>query len=310
MKRLSLLGLFSFFLSSALTAQNSLPEKLGYSENDKLLIIHADDLGVTHSENIASIMAMRVGMVNSASIMMPCPWVMEIADYAQKNPTADFGLHLTLTSEWKYMKWRPVAPLGQVPSLVNELGHFHDNCLDFGQKAKVEEAEIELRAQIDLAYKMGIKPTHLDTHMGCLVFNSPELFGVYLKLGREYKIPVMVGRFFLQAAPQAFKDLLQAEDIIIEKVLSAGVADFEGGMANYYEKTLKNLDSGINILLIHLAHNDTEMQGLSVDHPHWGAKWRQDDFDYFTSEQCKKILEEENIKLVTWRQIQKVMYGE
>lgn len=310
MKRLVLSILIYCSLSTFLLAQNTLAEKLGYSKEDKLLIVHADDLGLTHSENLASIMAMRVGVVNSASIMMPCPWVMEIADYAQKNPDADFGLHLTLTSEWKYMKWGPVAPLGQVQSLVNELGHFHEDCVEFGQKAKVEEAEIELRAQIELAYKMGIQPTHLDTHMGCLVFNSPELFDVYLKLGREYKIPVLIGRFFLQAAPKAFKDLIQPEDIIIEKVLSAGVSDFENGMTSYYEKTFKGLEEGINVLLIHLAYSDTEMQGLSVDHPNWGAKWRQDDFDYFTSEQCKKTLEEEGIKLVTWRQIQKVMYGD
>lgn len=114
MKRLPLSILVYFSISTILIAQNTLAEKLGYSNDDKLLIIHADDLGVTHSENLASIMAMRVGAVNSASIMMPCPWVMEIADYAQKNPEVDFGLHLTLTSEWKYMKWGPVASLGQV----------------------------------------------------------------------------------------------------------------------------------------------------------------------------------------------------
>lgn len=290
-------------------AQKSLAAKLGYEPDAKLLIIHADDLGVAHSENIASILAMKIGMVNSASIMMPCPWVSEVADYAKANPSADLGLHLTLTSEWKHMKWSPVAPLGQVRSLVDSLGFFYDNCMNFGKFAKVEEVEIELRAQIEKAYKMGIRPTHLDTHMGCLIFNSAEVFDVYLKLGREYKIPVMVGRFFLQAVPQKFKNLIQAEDIIIEKILTANPPDFESGLADFYKKTLKNLSAGIQVLLIHTAFDNAEMQALTIDHPLWGAKWRQEDFNFFTSETCEKILKEEDIQLVTWRQLQKAIYN-
>ena len=292
-----------------LTGQPALTEKLGYGPEDKLLIIHADDLGVAHSENKASILAMKVGMVNSASIMMPCPWVAEVADFAKENPEADLGLHLTLTSEWQHMKWGPVAPKGQVASLLDSLGFFYDNCLDFGKNAKVEEAEIELRAQIDQAYKMGIRPTHLDTHMGCLVFNSPELFEVYLKLGREYEMPVMLGRFFLQAASPAFLDKITPTDIVLGKVMTASPADYESGMAAYYENTLKNLSPGINILLIHLAFNDAEMQAISINHPLWGADWRQQDFDFFTSEKCRRILKEENIKLITWRQIQEIIYN-
>ncbi len=301
--------LFSLLLVFPMKAQKSLAEKLGYDKNTKLLIIHADDLAVAHSENKASFLAMKIGMVNSASIMMPCPWVSEVADFAKEHPDADLGLHLTLTSEWKHIKWGPVAPKGQVSSLINELGFFYDNCLDFGKNARVEEAEIELRAQIEQAYKMGIRPTHLDTHMGCLVFNSPELFGVYLKLGREYNLPVMVGRFFLQAAPPAFLEFIQPEDVILEKILTANPDDFAGGLANYYENALTSLSPGVNILLIHLAFDDAEMQALSVDHPLWGAKWRQDDFDFFTSKKCQTILQEQQIKLITWRDIQRVVYG-
>ena len=286
----------------------SLAEKLGYSEDDKLLIIHADDLGVAHSENVASFLALKTGPVNSASIMMPCPWVGEVADFAKKNPDADLGLHLTMTNEWKHMNWGPVASKDKVPSLVNDLGFLHADCLTFGQNAKVEEAEIELRAQIEKAIAMGMQPTHLDTHMGCLIFNSPELFEVYLKLGREYRIPVMVGRLFMQVASPAFKEKITDEDVIIESILTAGVADYESGMAAFYEKTLRELSTGVNVLLIHLAFNDSEMQAVTIGKEPWGALWRQQDFDFFTSAKCKKILEEEGIKLVTWRDIKEVMY--
>lgn len=296
-------------LWSPFFAQNSLAEKLGYDENAKLLIIHADDLGVAHSENKASILGLKIGLVNSASIMMPTPWVAEVAAFAQEQPEADLGLHLTLTSEWKYAKWGPVASVETVSSLVDSIGYFYDNCLEFGQKARVDEAAKELKAQVERAYKMGIQPTHFDTHMGCLIFNSPELFEVYLQLGRDYKLPVMVDRFFLQAAPQAFKDKITKQDVIIDRIWGATPTDFESGMAAYYEKALRTLNAGVHVMLVHLAFNDAEMQALSVDHPLWGAAWRQEDFDFFTSAACKKIIEEENIQLITWRQIKEMMYG-
>jgi len=295
---------------SYLTAQQTIAQKLGYAPDAKLLIIHADDIGVTHSENKATILAMKLGMVNSGSIMMPCPWVGEIAAFAKERPDADLGLHLTLTSEWEWMKWGPVASKDQVPSLINKQGFFYDNCQTFGQKAKPAEVEIELRAQIEKAFNMGINPTHFDTHMGCLIFNSPEVFEVYLKLGREYKIPVMVDRFFLKASSQKFRDKMQATDIIIEKIYTAEPKDFESGMADYYESVLTNLTTGIQVLLIHTAFDDAEMQALSVNHPLWGAAWRQADFDFFTSDKCRQLLKENNIQLLTWRELQKAAYGD
>ncbi len=302
--------LLLLFLSlSSLTAQQTIAQKLGYSPDAKLLIIHADDIGVTHSENKATILAMKLGMVNSGSIMMPCPWVGEIAAFAKERPEADLGLHLTLTSEWEWMKWGPVASKNKVPSLVNSQGFFYDNCQTFGQKAKPAEVEIELRAQIEKAFSMGINPSHFDTHMGCLVFNSPEVFEVYLKLGREYKIPVMVDRFFLKASSQQFRDKMKPGDLIVEKTYTAEPKDFESGMAAYYEKVLTNLTTGVQVLLIHTAFDDAEMQALSVNHPEWGAAWRQADFDFFTSDKCRQLLKDNNIQLLTWRALQEAAYG-
>lgn len=289
-------------------AQQSLAEKLGYTNEDKLLIIHGDDLGVAHSQNIASFLAMKIGSVNSASIMMPCPWVKEVAEFAKLNPDADLGLHLTLTNEWLNMNWGPLASKDKVSSIVNENGFLYKDCLEFGQHAIVAEAELELRAQIEQAFRLGITPSHFDTHMGCLIFSSPDLFEVYLKLGREYKIPVMVSRLFIQAASPAFKEKITKEDIIIENIYTAGIEDYESGMAAYYENTLNEIDAGVHVLLIHLAYNDAEMQAVTIHKEPWGALWRQQDFDFFTSTKCKKLIEENNIKLITWRQIQEAWY--
>ena len=94
----------------------SLVERLGYPAGTKLIIIHADDLGETHAVNAAAMQALERGAVNSASMMVPCPWFPEIADFAKSHPDADLGLHLTLTSERVYYRWGPVAPADQVSS--------------------------------------------------------------------------------------------------------------------------------------------------------------------------------------------------
>ncbi len=304
---LGFLFLFLFHFCD-ITAQNSLAEKLGFSEDDKLLIIHADDLAMAHSQNLGAFLSMQAGMVNSASIMMPCPWVKEVVDFKKDFPESDLGLHLTLTSEWKYMRYGPVASKDKVPSLLDEDGFLRKDCLVFGQNAKPAEAEIELRAQIDLAIQLGLKPTHMDTHMGCLVFSSPEMFGIYLKVGRDYKIPVMVDRFFLQAVPESFKKMITDRDVIIDRSFTAIPPDFENGMDKYYEDLLNNLPAGVNVLNIHPAFNNAEMQALTIDHPDWGAEWRQADFDFFTSANCKSIIEKQNIKLITWGMIQTAFY--
>lgn len=152
----------TILLSFSLSAQQTLQEKLGYPKTTKLLIIHADDIGVSHSENTATITALEKGSVSSGSIMVPCPWMPEIAAYASSHPNLDLGLHLTLTAEWKQYKWGPVLPRTEVPSLVDNKGFFPDNTGDVGKNAKPAEIEKELRAQVERAKQFGIDPTHFE----------------------------------------------------------------------------------------------------------------------------------------------------
>ena len=110
MRALCWSSLALLFISSTLLAQTrTIAERLGYSADAKLLILHGDDLGVAHSVNVASLDALGRGDITSASIMMPTPWVTEVADYARTHPNADLGLHLTLTAEWETYKWGSVA---------------------------------------------------------------------------------------------------------------------------------------------------------------------------------------------------------
>lgn len=282
--------------------QKTIQEKLGYPKNTKLLIIHADDIGVTQTENAATIYAMEKGSVNSGSIMVPCPWFPEIAAYAVKNPKADLGLHLVLTSEWKYYKWGPVLHEA-VPSLLTEQGFLTDGSVDLTKKATIQDIEKELRAQIERAKQFGIDPTHLDSHMGMLYANN-EFLSVYIKLGREYKIPVLLTKSFQQFSPGVdFTKLVNEKDVLVDQIYTATPEDYAKGMRNYYVNIFKTLPSGLSTILLHAAYNNDEMKAVTIDHPDWGAAWRQADFEFFTSDECKKLLVEQNIKLITWREI-------
>ncbi|MCX2680458.1 polysaccharide deacetylase family protein [Galbibacter sp. EGI 63066] len=292
--------LFLFLIPLLGFSQTStLAERLGYSKDDKLLIIHADDLGVSHSENHASFTAMENGLVSSASLIVPSPWFLEVAEYKRTHPETDIGIHLALTSEWDNYKWRPVT---EAPSLVDSNGYFYDNCDDLGNNATYEDVEKELRAQIDLSIANGIAPSHLDIHMGCLVFSELKYFKLYLQLGREYNIPVMVTSRGL--APE-YEAQITEKDIVLDNVYGASPQDFdeEGGLAKRYKTIIRELKPSVGALIIHTAYNDSEMQQITINNKYWGAKWRQDDFDFFTSDQCKTILEEENIKLISWKEI-------
>ena len=167
-----LLALLMFTLSLAAQTR-TIAERLGYPADAKLVILHADDLAVAHSEDVASFAALDKGAVSSASVMIPCPWLTEVADYAKAHPDADLGLHLTLTSECKTYRWGSVSSSNQVPSLLNPTGTFYPTTEAAAAHDKPDEAEREIRAQIERSLAVGIKPTHLDSHMGTL-FATPS----------------------------------------------------------------------------------------------------------------------------------------
>ena len=196
MRHLVCSTLLSLLVASTLDAQTrTIAERLGHPRDAKLVILHADDLGVAHSENAASLDALDKGAVNSGSIMIPTPWVTEIAEYAKRHPNADLGLHLTLNSEWTSYRWGGIAPRDQVASLYDPDGTFPRETRTTATRAKQDEVERELRAQVDRAYAIGIKPTHLDSHMAAL-YETPELFRTYLKVARAYRLPFLhfIGR--------------------------------------------------------------------------------------------------------------------
>lgn len=284
----------------------NLSQKLGYPENTKLLIIHADDAGLSHSENRATIHALKNGVVNSYSIMVPCPWFYEMANFAKENPHFDNGVHLTLTCEWENYKFGPILPTTEVPSLVDKNGYFHKSRIDFINNAKPEEVKNELRAQIEKALQFGLQPTHLDSHM-CSVGVSPEFLNIYKELGKEYNLPVLLNKQFIESISLS-KDKYDFENDLLVEMLHIGQFSYfeKNELKKYYESTFDDVVPGLNVILIHPAFNDDEMKGITKNHPNFGSEWRQIDFDFFTSEECKSKLRDSNIQLTTWKEIKEV----
>lgn len=299
-----ILTVLAIALLSSLAQSQSLAERLGHPANSKLLILHADDLAVAHSQDAASFAALDQGAVTSASIMVPCPWLTEVADYAKSHPDADLGLHLTLTSEWKTYRWGPVESKDKVPSVLDPSGYLWPETGPAVQHLKADEVELELRAQIERAIAFGIHPTHLDSHMGVL-FARPDLFAVYVKLAHEYKLPFLA--FLGRNTPPALVSLVSSKDPLVDAVVIANPSVKAANWKDFYANAIKNLKPGLTEIIVHLAHDDAEFQAVSVDHVDYGSAWRQRDYDVMTSPEFKKLLEENHIILVHWRDLQKLL---
>jgi chitin disaccharide deacetylase len=279
----------------------TLVERLGYPPDTKLVIIHADDLGETHSVNAAAIKALQGGTINSSSMMVPCPWFPEIADYAKSHPDADFGLHLTLTSERVYYRWGPVAPADKVPSLVDHNGYFHHDW-ENGEHINTKEVEIELRAQVERALAMGVRPTHLDSHQYRLIMNGKELFDAMLRVAHEYKLPVFVTRDWFADHPY-LQASLGPKDVVLDHTVTIGPEVPPEKWADFYLTALNNLEPGVTEFVIHPGYDNDELRAATRERATWGSSWRQRDYDFFTSNQFREILARQKIKLITWREL-------
>ena len=279
-------------------------ERLGHPRDAKLLILHADDIGVAHSENAASFDALDMGAVNSGSIMMPTPWMTEAAEYARSHPDADLGVHLTVTSEWHTYRWGGLAPRDQVASLYEADGTFPRESATVALRAKMDEIEKELRAQIDLAYAIGIRPTHVDSHMGAL-YQTSELFRTYASVARSYKLPFL---FFTELGAPTHTGALQPGDIAADAVIIRLQQGTPAEWRAFYVDAIRTMKPGLTVLLVHLGYDDAELRAVTMGYDVFDAKWRQMDYDVMTSPEFKQALKDNNVVLVTWRDIQQAMY--
>jgi chitin disaccharide deacetylase len=310
MLRTLLSAAFALLCVSSLVAQQTpstkpnIAERLGYPANSRLLIIHADDYGMMHTVDTAIQESFENHWITSASILVPCPWFPEVAQWTKAHPDADLGIHLALNADWTSYRWSSVAPASKVPSLLDADGYLPLLTPYVVQHAKMPEVETEVHAQVDKALAAGIHLSHLDTHMGTIV-SSPDLFNVYLAAGRSYKLPVLLAH----ADHPGMNAALAAagpDAIILDGVLQIMPGVPQSQWLDTYKKMLAPLPPGTYQLIVHLAHNDPEIQGATFDHPDWGAQWRQNDFDLVRNPQFQKFLKDQGFILISWKDLSKL----
>ena len=301
--------IFSGFTAKDAGAQ-TFAERLGWPEGTKAVIFHVDDAGMSHNSNMGTIKAIEDGVATSASIMMPCPWVPEMSAYVKEHPQVDAGVHLTLTAEWKKYRWGPVAGKPAVPGLVDSEGCLWHGVLDVAAHATADEVEKEMLAQIDKALAMGIKPTHLDSHMGTCF--HPLFLDRYVKLGIEKQIPILMMGGHMQhigaeAETAALKPMVY---LIANRVWNAGLPVIDDLVtsptsASTYEgrkeqliKLLREMKPGITEIIVHCTVQTEVFSHISGSGPKREAETR-----LMTDPDVKKFIENEGIILTTWREL-------
>jgi len=297
------LGLLAVTADAQRTTK-SVQERLGYPADARLLIIHADDLGMNHSVNRATFEALEKHWITSSSILVPCPWFPEVARFAQAHPDADLGVHLALNSEWTDFRWGPVSPKDKVSSLLDQHGYFPLLETDVAAHAKPKEAEKELRAQIDRARSARINISHFDTHMAALD-TTKDLLKVYEKLGRDYKLPVLLDRAASRKIPEGGS--VPQEQVLVDSIIEISPGVPPDQWLNWYEQTLSALKPGVYLMIVHLAYDDEEMRGATWDHLDWGAAWRQHDLDMVRSKDFQQFLRQQKFTLVKWSDVAKAL---
>jgi predicted glycoside hydrolase/deacetylase ChbG (UPF0249 family) len=294
---------------AAVTGQaQTYAQRLGYGPGEKLLIVHADDYGMCHAANLGTQKCLEYGLVTSASVMVPCPWFPEAAAYARDHPQADIGIHVTLTSEWKHYRWRPVSPWSAVPGLLDQEGFLWGDVSPVGAHAQPEEVAAEIRAQVERALAFGMKPTHLDTHMGT-VYARPEYLQAYVQAALDHQIPCMIPgptKYTMDMVkemgisyPTELAEQLSARGMPLLDRLVTGVEGktYEERKREYHE-VLRSLKPGVTQIIIHPALLSPELEAIAGT-----AVQRDADVKVFTDPDTKALIEQQDIKLVTWREL-------
>lgn len=287
--------------------EKTLAERLGYAPDARLLMIHADDIGMCHSVNRASARAMTEGVVSSGSAMAPCPWFPELVTWAKEHPEADLGLHLTLTSEWRHYRWRPLSPPDRVKGLIDLDGFMWRSVADVRRHAKPEEVETEIRTQIEYARKWGLKLTHVDSHMGTL-FADPGFFQAYVRVAKEQDVmPMLPGptpEILLQARALGLDYLalvkqLQGQGyVVLDRLVTSLEGETYEARKREFGQFVRGLKPGVTELIVHLSGDEEEIRNITGN---WGNRYNE--YRLFTEPESKALLKEQGVELVGYRKL-------
>jgi len=291
---------------------NPFLQKLGYSNNERLVIIHTDDIGMCHASLQAFKDLWKFGTITSGAVMVPCPWFPATAQMCRENPEIDMGVHATLNAEWENYRWSPLSTRDPASGLLDADGYFHQWQDAVYQNAKPEAVDAEVNAQIERALAAGIDVTHVDSHMGTIM--SPLFIQSYIQAAASRRLPNMLPR--IDAQGMEITGMSEAElrvyEPIMNQLLEAGIPMLEGllslplnesnGQMETAKDLLGNLPVGITHFILHPSIDTAELRSIAPD---WES--RVANYNTFMSDELKKFIEQEDLKLIGYRQIRNAM---
>ncbi|MEW6716456.1 MAG: polysaccharide deacetylase family protein [Chloroflexota bacterium] len=287
-------------------------KKLGYSNSDRLVIIHTDDIGVSHASVQAFSDLWDFGIISSGATMVPCSWFSQVGAYCRAHPSVDMGVHLTLTSEWEGYRWRPLSTCDPSSGLIDDEGYFYRDETVVQERADAEAAKTETQAQVTQALKAGVDVTHIDTHMGTVA--HPKFISAYVQLALEHKLPPMILRLDeagyqkigmdSETASFAAQFVVKLEEMglpLLDHIFQMSL-DQHSDRIDQVKNTLSEIPSGITHFIIHPSVDTPELRALTPDWPS-----RVADYQAFMSEDLKKWIINSGIQVIGYRPLREVM---
>ena len=261
----------------------------------RVLIVNCDDLGIYPAVNPAIVEAVTRGVATTCSLMTPCPAAADAMELLRRHPEIPFGIHLTVICELPALAWGPLVSKQKVPSLLTEDGgFFHVDQLDeLMAQARLDELELEFRAQIETAFAAKLEPTHLDWH--CYLDGGREdVFELGIALAHEYGLA-------LRASERAAQERLRADGLpaLDHPLLDSFSLDIDGKSARYAE-LLRTLPPGVTQWAVHPAFADDEAKRVDPD----GWRVRNSDYEFLVSAAAQEIAAQENVVLADYRRMQ------
>jgi predicted glycoside hydrolase/deacetylase ChbG (UPF0249 family) len=291
---------------------NPILKKLGLADDDRVVIIHTDDIGMCQASVEAFADLYEAGIISSGALMVPCPWFLHAAAYARGHPQADLGVHLTLTSEWETYRWGPISTRDPASGLLDEQGLFYRRSEPVQEHADPAAVERELSAQVERVLEAGVVPTHLDTHMGTVA--HPKFMNIYVHLGQRYHLPPMLPRLdeagwravgleadFARLAMAFMQQLEDAGQPLLDALVGMPLDSDENRMERT-RQALSALPPGLTHFIIHPSKDTPELRAITPD---W--RCRVADYQDFLKDELRQYIREIGLHVIGYRTLKELL---
>ena len=287
---------------------NPVLQKLGYAPADRVVILHADDIGMCQATLPAYDNLLDAGLLSSASTMVPCAWFPATAAYCRDHPSVDMGVHLTLTSEWDAYRWGPISAGKGVASLLDEEGYFPRGTAPIRERAQVEAVRGEMTAQIERALAAGIDATHVDHHMG--VLGEPHLLLLLAEVAQQYGLPWREWRPPTAQAADEERQMKRRDILLRAAVQGQPLFDARFGLPldqprdqlALAKQIFSELPAGLSFVIAHPAIDTPELRAFALDWPS-----RVANYETLISRELRDFVREQGVQVIGFRALREAM---